>query len=299
MRPMQFIETALLRIGYKEWNPEGHHTIVLTHGWPDSPRCWHEVVPHLVQAGYRVLVPALRGFLPTTFLREDTPRTGQLSALGRDMVDFVQALGLEKPVLVGHDWGARAVANACGLQPGIASHMVLLSVGYGTNDPKQDLSMEQTQLYWYHWFMATARGERYVRANGKEFSQRMWDTWAPKGWYLPNEFEQTAMAFNNPDWAEVTLHSYQHRWGHAPSDPYYDADEALLHPAPVLNVPTLMLHGEVDGVSLPATSAKREKFFSGPYVRQLLPGVGHFPQREAPSKVAQAILGFLKANPVG
>jgi pimeloyl-ACP methyl ester carboxylesterase len=104
------------------------------------------------------------------------------------------------------------------------------------------------------------------------------------------------MAFNNPDWAEVTLHSYQHRWGHAPSDPHYDADEAKLHPAPVLNVPTLMLHGEVDGVSLPATSANREKFFSGPYQRQLLPGVGHFPQREAPSKVAHAILGFLNAN---
>ena len=254
-------------------------------------------MPHLVQAGYRVIAPALRGFLPTTFLREDTPRTGQLSSLGRDMVEFVHALGLEKPVLVGHDWGARAVANACGLEPGIASHMVLMSVGYGTNDPTQALSMEQTQLYWYHWFMATARGERYVRENAKAFSQRMWDTWAPKGWYLPAEFDQTALAFNNPDWAEVVLHSYQHRWGHAPSDPYYDADEALLHPAPVLQVPTLMLHGEVDGVSLPATSAHREKFFTGPYQRQLLAGVGHFPQREAPSKVAQAILAFLAANP--
>ena len=290
---LHFIETDLLRIGYREWNPDGRHTVVLTHGWPDSIRCWHHVVPFLTQAGYRVIAPALRGFLPTTFLSDQTPRTGQLSALGRDMVSFVHALGLKQPVLVGHDWGARAVANACGLQPGIASHMVMISVGYGTNDPSQALSMAQTQLYWYHWFMATARGQRTVREQGKEFAQRMWDTWAPTGWYLPQEFDQTAMAFNNPDWPEVTLHSYQHRWGHADSDPYYDADEKALHPAPVLDVPTLMLHGAADGVSLPATSAHKESFFKGRYERQLLEGVGHFPQREAPEKVAKAILAFL------
>jgi pimeloyl-ACP methyl ester carboxylesterase len=102
------------------------------------------------------------------------------------------------------------------------------------------------------------------------------------------------MAFNTPDWAEVTLHSYQHRWGHAPSDPYYDADEKKLFPAPLLDVPTLMLHGEQDGVSLPATSAQKEQFFKSRYERKLLPGVGHFPQREAPVKVAQAILEFIK-----
>ena len=113
---MQFVETRLLRIGYREWNPDGKQTIVLAHGWPDSIRCWHHVVPPLVQAGYRVIAPALRGFLPTTFLHDDTPRTGQLSSLGRDMVEFVAALNLpQPPVLVGHDWGARAVANACGV----------------------------------------------------------------------------------------------------------------------------------------------------------------------------------------
>jgi pimeloyl-ACP methyl ester carboxylesterase len=290
---MNFIETPLLRIGYKEWNPEGKRTIVLTHGWPDSLRCWHHIAPILVEAGYRVIAPALRGFLPTTFLSDDTPRSGQLSALGRDMVDLVQALHLDQPVLVGHDWGARAVANACGLQPGLASHMVLLSVGYGTNDPQQALSIEQSHLYWYHWFMATPRGIHTVKEEGQAFAQHMWDHWAPKGWYLPHEFDQTALAFNNPDWADVVLHSYQHRWGHAAGDPFYDKDEALLQPAPVLALPTLVLHGALDGASLPATSANKEKFFSGRYERQVLPGVGHFPQREAPLKVAQAILKFI------
>ena len=290
---MKFIETPLLRIGYKEWNPEGPRTVVLTHGWPDSLRCWHNVVPALVDAGYRVLAPALRGFLPTTFLRDDTPRTGQLAALGRDMVDFVQALQLDQPVLGGHAWGARAGATACGFAPGLASHMALVSVGFGTNDPAQSLTMQQSQLYWYHWFFATERGMRVLREDAKGVAQHMWDTWAPKGWYLPQEFDQTAMAFTSPDWPEVVLHSYQHRWGHAPSDPFYAADEALLQPAPVLSVPTLVLHGELDGASLPATSDRKAHLFTGRYERQVLPGVGHFPQREAPHKVAQAILKFI------
>jgi hypothetical protein len=247
----------------------------------------------LVAAGYRVITPALRGFSPTTFLSESTPRTGQLASLGRDLVDVVQALGLHQPVLVGHDWGARAAANACGLAPGIASHLVMISVGYGTNNPHQTLSMQQVRNYWYHWFMATPRGQETVRAQGKDFAKIMWDTWSPPGWYTAEEFEATAQAFDNPDWPEVTLHSYCHRWAHAPGDPAYDADDAALNPAPILSVPTLMLHGAADGVSLPETSAGKEAFFSGPYERELLAGLGHFPQREAPQMVSEAVLRFL------
>ena len=109
------LDTALLRIAYDEWNPDAARSVVLLHGWPDSPRCWAAVAPVLAQQGWRVLVPALRGFAPTRFLRTDTPRTGQLSALGRDLLEFVDALGLRQPAFVGHDWGARAAANACGL----------------------------------------------------------------------------------------------------------------------------------------------------------------------------------------
>ena len=293
---MKFVDTSLLRVGYEEWLPaqaNAERTIVLVHGWPDSPRCWAQVAPALAAAGHRVIAPALRGFSPTTFLSEATPRTGQLAALGRDLVELVQAMGLHQPVLVGHDWGARAAANACGLAPGIASHLVLISVGYGTNNPQQTLSMQQVRNYWYHWFMATARGQATVRAQGKDFARIMWDTWSPPGWYSLEEFEQTAQAFDNPDWPEVTLHSYCHRWGHAPGDPAYAADDAALNPAPVLAVPTLMLHGAADGVSLPETSAGKEAFFSGPYERELLSGLGHFPQRENPQGVTDAVLRFL------
>ena len=293
---MKFIDTPRLRVGYEEWNPQAARTVVLLHGWPDSVRCWQGVAPVLAEAGWRVLAPALRGFAPTAFLHADTPRSGQLSALGRDVLDLVDALQLRQPALVGHDWGARAAANACGLRPGVASHLALLSVGYGTNDPSQPLAMEQARNYWYHWYMATARGERALREDRRAFCRYMWDTWAPAGWYDPAEYERTAEAFETPDWADVVLHSYRHRWGHASGDPAYDADEARLHPAPVLDVPTLVLHGAQDGVNPAATSAGKERYFRGRYERRLLEGVGHFPQREAPAAVAEALLAFLHAS---
>jgi pimeloyl-ACP methyl ester carboxylesterase len=285
-------DTSLLRIAYEEWNPDGNRTVLLLHGWPDSIRCWSGIAPGLARAGWRVLVPALRGFAPTRFLREDTPRTGQLSALGHDLLEFIDALGLQQPALVGHDWGARAVAIACGLRPGVASHLVMLSVAYGTNDPNQALSLLQARNYWYHWYMATPRGERTVREDGRNFARIMWDTWSPPGWYEPQEFETTAQAFENGDWADVTLHSYRHRWGHAPGDPALVQSEARLNPPPVLGVPTLLLHGAADGVNHRDTSLGKEAFFSGRYERRLLAGVGHFPQREAPDQVLAELLRF-------
>lgn len=295
MPELQFADTPLLRVGYEDWNPQAARAVVLLHGWPDSTCTWQGVAPLLAQAGWRVIVPALRGFSPTTFLRDDTPRSGQLAALGRDTVDFVRALKLDKPALVGHDWGARAACNACGLQPGIASHLAMLSVGYGTNLPTQPLSMAQARLYWYHWYMATARGERAVREDPKGFAKIMWDTWAPAGsWNDAAEFEATAAAWDNPDFIAVTLHSYRHRWGHAAGDPASAADEAALTPAPVLDVPTLVLHGGADGVNPPQTSEGKEVFFRDRYERVVLPGIGHFPQREAPRDVAEALLRLLR-----
>ena len=296
MTELRFVDTPLLRIGYQEWNAQAPRTVLLMHGWPDSLRCWAEVAPRLAGAGWRVIAPALRGFSPTAFRHADTPRTGQLSALGQDLLDLIDALGLEQPALVGHDWGARAVANACGLRPGVASHLVMLSVGYGTNDPQQAISLQQARNYWYHWYMATPRGERAVREDRRAFTRMMWDTWAREGWYAPAEFEATAAAFDNADWPDVVLHSYRHRWGHAPGDPAYAAADAALNPAPVLDVPTLVLHGAADPCNHPQTSAGKEGFFRARYERQLLEDVGHFPQREAPQAVADAILAFLQSN---
>lgn len=293
MRRMKSVDTSILRIAYEDLNPDAERTAVLLHGWPDSPRTWAAVAPELAAQGWRVIVPALRGFAPTRFLQPETPRSGQLSALGRDVLELIAALGLEQPALVGHDWGARAAANACALQQGVASHLVLLSVAYGTNLPSQNLSLEQARHYWYHWYMATPRGQAAVREQRKDFAKAMWDTWSPPGWYTPEEFEATAQAFANDDWPKVTLHSYQHRWGHAPGDSHYAADEQALAQVVPLAVPTLVLHGGADGVNAPQTSEGRERYFLGRYERKVLPGVGHFPQREQAQQVAAELIRFL------
>ena len=290
---MPFVDTSVLRVGYEEWNPRAERAVVLLHGWPDSTRTWSQVAPQLAAQGWRVIVPALRGFSPTRFLHAETPRSGQLSALGRDVLELVDALQLDRPALVGHDWGARAAANACALRPGVASHLVMMSIAYGTNLPTQDLTPAQARNYWYHWYMATPRGQRAVREKRNEFAQIMWDTWAPPGWYMPQEFEATAEAFQNDDWPEVTLHSYQHRWGHAPGDSRYDPDEAVLSQIATLAVPTLLLHGGADGVNAPETSDGKAHYFLGRYERKVMPGVGHFPQREVPQDVAAELIRFL------
>ncbi|MDX5627168.1 MULTISPECIES: alpha/beta hydrolase [unclassified Brenneria] len=295
--PTQHIATtSRLDIAYLELNPHGERSAVLLHGWPDSPASWKTVAPILADAGYRVLAPALRGFAPTRFRDTATPRSGQLSALGRDLLEFIDALGLTRPLLVGHDWGARAAANACGLRDGVASHLVMLSVGYGTNDPNQTIGLQQARNYWYHWLMATPRGARVVREEREAFARQMWDTWAPAGWYTDADFDEAAQAFQGDDWAEVVLHSYRHRWGFVAGDRAYEQDEARLNPAPVLSVPTLVLHGEADTCNHPDSSRGREHFFQGRYQRQVLEGIGHFPQREAPQQVGRAILQFCQTG---
>jgi pimeloyl-ACP methyl ester carboxylesterase len=134
------VSTPILQIGYLEWNREGKHPAVLVHGWPDSPEGWADVAQRMADAGYHVLCPALRGFGPTRFHDATTPRSGQLAALGRDLLEFIDALGLKQPLLVGHDWGARATANAFGLRRKAGLHLVMLSVGYGTNNPQQKIT---------------------------------------------------------------------------------------------------------------------------------------------------------------
>ena len=284
--------TSRLEIEYLEWNPTGKRTAVLVHGWPDSVRTWFNVALVLVAAGYRVLAPSVRGYSGTRFLSDQTPRSGQLSALGRDLVEFVEALGLNQPVLVGHDWGARAVANAGGLKPGIGSHLVMISVGYGTNDPSQPMSLQQARNYWYHWYMDTPLGAKSLAEDRRAFARIMWDTWAPPGWYDDAEFEATAVAFDNPDWVDVVLHSYRHRWQLVAGDPAYDADEAALQPLPVLAAPMLVIHGAADAVNPVSSSEGKERWFSGRYERFVMEGVGHFPQRESAQAVARAILDF-------
>ena len=294
---MDVARTSLLDIAYVTAGPITGPPVILLHGWPDSASTWDGVTPALATAGHRVIVPFLRGFGPTRFLDAGTMRSGQLAALGHDLIEFIDALALNHVALVGHDWGARAAAIATTeLQAsGRVTRLALLSVGYGTNDPSQALPLRQVHNYWYHWYMALPRGETLIRDDRRTFTRYIWDAWGAPGWRLDDAaFDELARAFENPDWADVTLNSYRHRWGLADGDARYQALDARLNPAPQVSIPTLVLHGADDRCNDPMTSAGKERFFSGRYERALLPGVGHFPQREDPAATTRALLDWLR-----
>jgi len=285
--------TPCLDIAVEVSGPEGGAPVILLHGWPDDVRCWDGLLTPLHAAGFRTIAPWLRGFGPTRFREATTPRSGELSALGHDVLDLIDALGLTRVALVGHDWGARAAYIAACLAPDRTSAVCALSVGWGTNAPDQPLSLRQAQNYWYHWLMALPRGDALVRHDRHAFTRYIWQIWNP-GWAFPEEaFAVTAAAFDNPDWADVVLHSYCVRWGHAQADPRQAETEARLAADPLIHVPTLVLHGGADPCNEPATSEGRETLFRAHYERVVLPGVGHFPQRQAPEDVAAALLPFL------
>ena len=291
----RFVDTALLKIAYEAAGPEDGFPVILAHGWPDDVRTWDAVLSALHEAGFQTYALWLRGYGSTRFLH-DTIRSGQLVALGQDLVDFVSALDLGRHALVGHDWGARAAYTASSLNEPSVAACVALSVGYGTNLPNQKISYRQTQNYWYHWLMATPRGERLIREDRRAFTRHVWSEWFVA--YTPDdaEFERTAVSFDNPDWADITLHSYRSRWGHAAGDPRYAELETRFDPVPMQRVPTLTLHGALDPVNSPQLSEGREGFFLGPYERRLIPGAGHFPQRECAADTAAQIVEWLRRH---
>ena len=293
MNDLTYAATSVLDIAFESSGPPDGPPVLLLHGWPDDVRTWDGIRPTLARAGWRTIAPYLRGCGPTRFRSHWTMRSGQLAAIGLDVIELADALRLRTFAVVGHDWGARAAYIAAALVPQRVTHCIALSVGWGTNDPSQALSLEQARNYWYQWFLTLGRGEQVLRSEGKRFARFLWQTWGPAGWIADEDFEATARSFDNPDWPEVTLHSYRHRWGLVPGDPAYAELEAKLKTAPAITVPTLLLHGDADACNDPETSAGRETLFTGTYQRLLIEGIGHFPTREAPEAVAGAILAFL------
>lgn len=287
------VTTPILDIACELSGPESGHPVMLLHGWPDDIRTWDGIVPKLHENGLRTVVPSLRGFGKTRFRSAKTLRSGQLSALGQDLLDCLDALNIDRCAIVGHDWGARAAYIASCLAPKRVSHCVALSVGWGTNDPDQVLSLTQTQNYWYQWYVALPRGEALVRDERRAFTRYIWRIWTPDRPLSDAAFDATAPSFDNADWADVVLHSYRVRWGLAETDPALATIEEQLRTNPTIAVPTLVIHGGADPCNTPSTSEGKEHLFSGTYRRKILEGVGHFPQREAPQETASLITSFL------
>jgi pimeloyl-ACP methyl ester carboxylesterase len=288
---MKTTRTATLEIAYEESGPADARPVILLHGFPDDVHAYDSVAPPLAAAGWRVLVPYLRGYGPTRFLDAATPRSGQQAALGRDLADFMDALGLSRAVLAGYDWGGRAACIVAALWPERAAGLVTMG-GYNIQHIAAaglPAPPAAEYRYWYQWYFHTERGRAGLAANRGPLCRLLWELWSPNYRFDDAIYEKTAASFENPDFVEVVIQSYRHRHGAAPGDPILEAIEAQLALQPPITVPTISLHGECDGVSPPDRSERDTPHFSGPYRARIIPVAGHFLPREAPERVVQAI----------
>ncbi|SAK66746.1 alpha/beta hydrolase fold protein [Caballeronia catudaia] len=287
--------TPTLDIAYADSGPAGGPIVMLLHGWPDAGRAWNAVATRLNDAGYRTIVPELRGSGGTRFLRDDTIRDGSGIALAQDAVDLADTLGIARFDVVGHDWGARAAYTIAALFPQRVRRMAALALAFQPRGKFELPDFSQARRFWYQWFMSLDGGPDALAADPKGFARIQWDTWSPPGWFDETEFAATARAFDNPDWVPITLNAYRRRWrSDQPSDPALGSSYARLATIERIGVPALMIQGGVDFCDEPAGSEGQDGYFTAGYRRVVIDGVGHFPLREAPDAVAAAVIAHLK-----
>jgi pimeloyl-ACP methyl ester carboxylesterase len=294
---MPTASTDVLEIAYEESGPSAGPPVLLLHGWPDSPRGLSAVAGHLATKGYRTITPYLRGFGPTRFRSPDALRDGRSVALAKDALDLADALGIERFDVVGHDWGGRTAYTLAALWPERVTSIAALALAFQPHAKFSVPTFGEARLWWYQWFMTTEGGAEAVGRDPVGFAHIQWDTWSPPGWFDEAEFAETAKAFTNPDWAAVTLSAYRSRWRPETLDDRYASLADKLTAVGHLSTPTLMIQGEADTCDPATASEGLEACFTGPYRRLVLPGVGHFPAREAPGLVAEWLLEHFAALP--
>ena len=292
---MKTVRTDVLEIAYLEHGPLDGPPVILLHGFPYDVHAYDEVAPPLAADGCRVLIPWLRGYGPTRFLDSETPRSGEQAALGNDVRQFMEALGIERATLAGYDWGGRAACVVAALWPDRVRGLVSCG-GYNmfnTATMNTPASAAQERRNWYQYYFHLERGARGLDKNRRDIARLLWTLWSPNWKFDDATFERTAKAFDNPDFVAVVIQSYRHRYGNAPGDPQLADIEADLARQPKIPVPTINLHGSANGISVMAEDDHQARHFSGPYERRILPGIGHNVPQEAPADTVRAIRDLL------
>lgn len=297
--PLHRVDAGELSVAYYDVGSATGEPVVLLHGFPYDVHSYTDVAPQLVEAGFRVLVPYLRGHGPTRFLDEHSDRSGQQAALGADLLAFLDALDLEEPVLAGYDWGGRAACVVAALWPDRVSGLVSVN-GYLI----QDIAAAQNPIrpdleagFWYFWYFATERGRQGLELNRREIAEVIWRRNSPEWAFGDEDLARAARAFDNPDYVDVVIHSYRHRLGLAPGSPRYEELEQRLAAAPAISVPTITLDGTADGNFPTTDGSQHAHLFTGPREHRQVAGAGHHLPAEAPHAFAQAI--FDAAEPPG
>jgi pimeloyl-ACP methyl ester carboxylesterase len=289
---LQEIDAGPLSVGYAEVGASDGAAVLLLHGWPYDIHTYVDVAPLLAAQGYRVIVPYLRGYGTTRFLRDDTVRNGQQSVVAVDAVALMDALGIEQAVLGGCDWGARTADIVAAVWPERCKALVSVS-GYliGSQEAnRMPLPPEAELQWWYQYYFATERGRAGYEKNRHDFAKLIWQLASPKWHFDDATFDRSAASLENPDHVDIVIHNYRWRLGLAEGEPEYDVLEKQLAEGPVITVPTITLEGDANGAFHPDPSAYATKF-SGRYSHRTIEGgIGHNLPQEAPEAFAQAVI---------
>jgi pimeloyl-ACP methyl ester carboxylesterase len=290
------IRTATLDIGYLESGPADGPAVILLHGFPDDVHAYDGVAPLLAADGCHVLVPWLRGYGPTRFLDPATPRSGQQAALGADLRDFMDALGIQQATLAGYDWGGRAACIVAALWPERVRGLVSVT-GYNIQNiaaSGNPASADAEYRHWYQWYFHTERGRAGLTQNRHDICRLLWQLWSPNWHFDDATYQRTGESFESPDFVDVVIQSYRHRYGNAPGDPALEPIEQRLAEQPKITVPTIVLHGAADGVGPSENSRQHARHFTSRYERRVIPVAGHFLPNEKPEAVVQAIRELMR-----
>lgn len=292
MLPLKTVKAGVLEVAYFETGPAGGAPVLLMHGFPYDIHSYEEVAPLLAGAGCRVIVPYLRGYGATRFLDDATPRSGEQAALASDLIALLEALQIDRAVLAGYDWGGTAACVAAALWPERCAGLLSFN-GYKVQDiaaSGKPAAPENEYRYWYQWYFHSERGRAGLTQNRRELCKLLWQLWSPTWAFDDATWERSAPAFDNPDFVDVVIHSYRHRYGLVPGDPAYADLQARLSEMPEVTVPALTFDGSDDGVMPDAGSAHHAPRFTGPHAHRLVAGIGHHMPQEAPRVFAAAVL---------
>jgi pimeloyl-ACP methyl ester carboxylesterase len=290
------VPTEVLDIGYEEAGNSTGFPIILLHGFPYDVRSWDGVVPPLADAGHRVLVPYLRGYGPTRFRDPAAPRMAQQAAIAQDVVDFADALGLDRFALAGFDWGNRAACITSILHPERVRAQVACG-GYSVQNTvtrgRPGSAAGEARL-WYQWYFNTERGRAGLESNRRDIIRYLWDTWSPGWQYTDEAFASSAPSFDNPDFVDVVIHSYRHRHLNAPGEERFLAVERRLAERPQIGVPAIVLRGAENGLGRPSPDPSGDQQrFPGLVARRIIDGAGHDLPAHRPDAVSSALLELL------
>jgi pimeloyl-ACP methyl ester carboxylesterase len=290
--PIHQVAAGVLDIGYVDAGSVDAPAVVLVHGWPYDIHSFAEVTPRLTEAGFRVIVPYLRGYGTTRFLSDATVRNGEQAALAVDVVALMDALRIDRAILGGFDWGARSAGIVAAVWPERVKALVSVS-GYliGSVEANRRPLPPRAELgWWYQFYFATERGRRGYAENTRAFDRLIWQTASPSWSFDDQTFERSASSFDNPDHVDVVIHNYRWRIGVADGEPQYADLEDRLAGAPAIRVPTITMEGDANGAPHPEPATYRAKF-TGPYEHRLIGGgVGHNLPQEAPEAFARAVI---------